>query len=186
MRAANPSSSQGNGKSPRTISEMERSDPQFKAALKAFGEATRFFYKQKYGKARELFEKVASSPARDLAERARVHLAVCEQKLGRPAPAPKNAGDYYDLAIAKLNARETEQAIELLNKADKSNPNSEHIKYALAAAHAIQGNAEAALEQLKTAIELRPGNRFQARLDEDFQPLFSDPRFKRLMSAAAN
>lgn len=169
----------------QSAAEMDRSDPQFKAALKSFGAATRFFHKQNFKKAQELFEEVVGSPARELAERARVHLVLCEQKLGRPAPAPKTAGEYYDLGVAELNARNLDLAIEYLNKADKSAPNHEHIKYALAAAHAVQRNADVALEHLKAAIALRPGNRFQVRLDEDFQPLASDPRFKRLIHAEA-
>jgi hypothetical protein len=74
-----------------------------------------------------------------------------------------------------------EQAIECLSKADKSAPDHEHIKYALAAAHAIQGNTDVALEHLKIAITLRASNRYQARYDDDFQTLSSDPRFKRLI-----
>jgi len=170
----------------RSAAEMDRSDPQFKAALKSFGAATRFFHKQNYKKAQELFEEVVGSPARELAERARVHLVLCEQKLERPAPAPKTAGEYYDLGVAELNARHLDVAIEYLNKADKSAPNHEHIKYALAAAHAVQRNADVALEHLKAAIALRPGNRFQVRFDDDFQPLASDPRFKRLIHAEAD
>lgn len=171
------------GKPAPTSTEMDRSDPQFKAALKSFGAAARYFQKQDYEKAQDLFEKVAASAARDLAERARVHLVLCGQKLGRPGPAPKTASDYYDLGVAKLNARDLGQAIDFLNKADKADPHCEHIQYALAAAHAIQGNTEAALEHLKDAISLRSGNRYQARYDDDFQSLTSDPRFQRLISA---
>ena len=170
----------------RSPVEMDRSDPQFKAALKSFSAAARFFHKQNYRKAYELFEKVVGSPARELAERARVHLALCEQKLGRPAPTPKTAGEYYDLGVTELNARHLELAIEYLSKADKSAPNREHIKYALAAAHAVQRNTDVAIEHLKVAIALRPGNRFQVRFDDDFQPLASDPRFKRLIHAEAD
>jgi len=150
-------------------------------ALKSFGAAAHYFQKHKYEKAQELFEKVVSSPARQLAERARVHLVLCERKLGRPAPAPKTADEQYDLGIAELNARHLDLAIEHLSKADKSAPHREHVQYALAAAHALQGNAEISLGHLKAAIALRPGNRYQARTDEDFQPLTSDPRFKRLV-----
>src|SRR5437879_1179214 len=154
-RPATTTMAHANGQGARLTGEMDRNDPQFKAALKSFGVAARYFQKQNYGKAQELFEKVASSPSRELAERARVRLALCEQKLGAHSPAPKTAGDYYDLGVAKLNAREMEQAIEYLSKADKSAPDREHIKYALAAAHAIQGNTDVALEHLRLAITLR-------------------------------
>jgi tetratricopeptide (TPR) repeat protein len=181
-RQANPASLL-RARLPQANFEMERSDPQFKAALKSFSAAARYFQKQDYEKAQVLFEKVAASAARELAERARVHLVLCEQKLGRPAPAPKTASDFYNLGVAKLNARDLEQAVEFLSKADKADPEKEHIQYALAAAHAIQGNADVALEHLQVAIALRSGNRYQARYDDDFQTLASDPRFKRLMSS---
>jgi tetratricopeptide (TPR) repeat protein len=163
--------------------EMDRSDPQFKAALKSFSAAARYFQKQDYEKAQDLFQKVAVSAARELAERARVHIVLCGQKLGQPGPAPKTASDYYDLGVAKLNARDLAQAIDFLSKADKADPDQEHIQYALAAAHSIQGNTDVALEHLKVAIALRSGNRYQARYDDDFQSLASDPRFKRLVSS---
>ena len=181
QRHVTPATTAASKRAP-AITEMDRSDPQFKAALKSFSVATRYFQKQDYEKAREIFEKVAAGAARDLAERARVHMVLCGQKLGRTGPTPKTASDYYDLGVAKLNARELGQAIDLLNKADKANPHGEHIQYALAAAHAIQGNSEAALGHLKDAIALRSGNRYQARYDDDFQSLTADPRFQRLVS----
>ena len=172
-----------NGRAAHGTAEMDRSDPQFQGALKSFSAAARYFHKQNYEKAQKLFQKVASSAPRELAERARVHLVLCEHKLDRPAPAPKTAADHYNRGVAELNARNLDLAIEHLSKADKSAPNGEHVKYALAAAHALEGNADAAIEHLKAAIALRPGNRFQVRYDEDFQPLASDPRFKRLVYA---
>jgi hypothetical protein len=39
------------------------------------------------------------------------------------------------------------------------------------------GNVEAALNNLQTAITLRPENRFLAQRDADFEPLKQDARF---------
>jgi tetratricopeptide (TPR) repeat protein len=158
-----------------------RSDPRYTAAVRNFEAATRYFLKEQYGKAREVFEKVASEAPVEIAERARVHLRLCEQKLTESVAAPRSATDNYNLGVAALNARRLDQAIEYLRKADRSAPNREEIRYALAAAFALQGNPDAALEHLKASIELRPGNRFQARLDEDFQSLSEDHRFRKLM-----
>lgn len=134
----------------------------------------------------EIFEKLTNGPFREVAERARVHLQLCEQKLGRAAPAPKTAEDYYSLGVAELNARNFDLGIKHLRLADKLEPHQEHTQYALAAGHALQGNVEAALEHLKAAIALRPENRFHARRDEDFQFLAADPRFKRLVHVEAS
>ncbi len=170
--------------SPETA-ERRQIESQYLAAVKDFESAVRHFQKQKYDKARELFEELVKSPAREVAARARVHLQLCEQKLnsaGR-APAPKTAEDFYNLGVLQLNARSFDSALENLGRAEKLKPDQEHVRYALAAAHALQGNSDAALEHLTTAVALRPENRGRARRDEDFHSLAPDPRFKQLLNA---
>ncbi len=166
----------------QAASNKRRDETQYQAAVKNFETAARHFQKQNYTKAKELFEKLAEVPILEIAERARVHLRLCEQRLRNGNHAPKAAEDFYNLGIAELNARELSLALEHLNKADKMAPNREHTRYALAAVQALQGNADLALEHLKAAITLRPENRRQARHDEDFASLAADPRFKRLTS----
>jgi tetratricopeptide (TPR) repeat protein len=150
-------------------------------AVKNFEAGVRLFQKQNYEKAKEVFEKLAGGPAYEVANRAETYLRLCERKLGRKEVAPKTAADYYDRGVAQLNARNLERAIEYLNRADRLEPNQDHVRYALAAAQALLRNVEAALEHLKAAIELRPANRFLARKDEDFRWLAADPRFRRLV-----
>jgi tetratricopeptide (TPR) repeat protein len=113
-----------------------------------------------------------------------MHLRICEEKTRHQA-APKTAEEFYLRAVAALNGRDLELAIQYLNKSDKMVPNKEHVHYALAAAYGLQGNSDAALIHLQKAIELRPKNRVQARLDEDFQVLAGDPRFERLVRLRA-
>ena len=159
-------------------------DVHYQNAIKNYEIGVRAFHKQNYGKAAEIFEKLVDHDARDVAERARVHLCLCVQRTGRPFPAPKSADGYYTLGIASLNGRDLELAIEQLGKADKLQPNQDHIRYALAVAHALQGNLDAALEHLEAAVTLRADNRIHARRDEDFQGLSSDPRYRRLIYPA--
>lgn len=83
--------------------------------------------------------------------------------------------------VAQLNARELDAAFESLTRADKAAPNQEHVRYALAAVCALQGNADAGLEHLAAAIELRSANRSMAAQDQDFHLLSSDSRFQRLI-----
>jgi tetratricopeptide (TPR) repeat protein len=86
--------------------------------------------------------------------------------------------------VGALNLRRLDDAIEYLNKAQKSAPKLGHICYALAAAYSLRGDAESALQHLKGAITLRPENRIQARRDEDFHALATDARFKELVFAS--
>lgn len=174
---------------PRTSSSVatqawageQRAHVRYVTAVKNFEAGVRLFQKQNYERAKEVFEKLAGSPAYEVANRAETYLRLCEQKLGRKEVAPKTAADYYDVGVAQLNARDLERAIESLNRADRLGPNQDHVRYALAAAHALLRNVDAALEHLKAAIELRPANRFLARKDEDFRGLAADPRFRRLV-----
>jgi len=153
----------------------------YQTAIRNFETGVRAFQKQDYHKAAEVFEKLIDIDARDVAERAQVHLRLCRQRTGRPAPAPKSADEYYALGVACLNARNLDQAIEHLDKADKLKPHQDHIQYALAVSHALGGNLDEAFAHLEAAFALRPENRFHARRDEDFQGLAADPRFRRLI-----
>jgi len=166
--------------------ERRRIDAQYQSAVRSFETAVRALQKQNYDRAAEIFEKLVNSEAREVAERARVHLRLCQQRTGRAAPAPRSAEEYYTLGVVCLNARNLELAVEHLSKANKLKPNQDHIRYALAAAHARQGNTDAAIEHLGAAVTLRPENRIQARHDEDFQRLASDSRFRRLLHPAGS
>jgi len=161
--------------------DLRQSEALFQAAVRNFELGARAIHKQNYEKAKEIFEKLASSGVAGVAERARVHLRLCEQKLSRPAPPPKKTEELYTLGVGALNSRRLDDAIEYLNKARKSAPKLEHISYALAAAYSLRGDAEDALQHLKEAISLRPQNRIQAKRDEDFQALATDARFKELV-----
>jgi len=164
-------------------SERHYDEAELQAALKSYDAAIRHFHKQNYEKAKEIFAKLATGAVEHVADRARVHLRLCEQRLGTSPPTFRTAEDYYNLGVVELNARNLDKATEHLNRAANMAPDRDEIRYALAAALALQGSTEAALEQLKAAIILRPENRFQAREDEDFQVLATDPRFRRLVSS---
>lgn len=165
----------------RNSLEKKRADAAYQAVVKNYETAARYLQKQNYEKAKESFEKVLEGPSSEIADRARVYLRVCEQRLDRQKVTPRTAQEFYVLAVAQLNARELESALENLQKADKLEPSRGHIRYALAAVHALQGNNDVALDHLKEAIKLDPRNRILARRDADLQPLADDARFKRLV-----
>jgi len=167
---------------PGTPAEKRGNDSEHSTVLKQFEVASRHFHKQQYAKAKEIFDRLATAPYLEIADRARLHSHLCNQKLGGPASLPRRV-DHYLLGIAELNVRNVDVAIEHLTKADRSDPNREHIRYALAAAHAVRGNANLALEHLKAAVRLRPQNSIQARHDQDFRSLAEHPAFKSLIAA---
>jgi tetratricopeptide (TPR) repeat protein len=171
---------------PSTSPQRPQANPQYQTAIKNFETGVRAFHKQNYHKAAEIFAKLVDNEARDVAERAHLHLRLCRQRTGRAAPLPKSADDYYTLGVACLNARDYSLAVEHLSKADKMKPHQDHIHYALAVSHALGGNAGDALAHLEASFALRPENRIHARRDEDFQGLAADPRFRRLIYPAGS
>jgi tetratricopeptide (TPR) repeat protein len=165
--------------------ERPSSEALFQAAIRNFGLGARAFQKQNYEKAKEFFEKAAATEVAGVAERARVHLRLCERKLSRPGPPPRDAEELYTLGVGALNSLRLNDAIEYLKKAQRSAPKLDHIRYALGAAYSLHGDTESALEHLKEAIALRPQNRIHAKRDKDFRALATDARFKELVFASS-
>jgi tetratricopeptide (TPR) repeat protein len=150
--------------------------------LKLYEEALKHFQLQKFAKAKEVLEDVVKGPSRELADRARVHLRICEQRISRaPAAVPKSAEDHYTQGVALMNLGRWDEARDHLDRARKAAPKADHIVYAMAALDCLTGEADSAMENLKVAIQLRPENRYHARNDEDFAFLQEDPRFTELL-----
>src|SRR6185369_2863604 len=60
-------------------------DPQFEQQLKLYEQAVQNFQQQKFAKAKELLEKVEVGPSKELADRARIHLRIVEQRMAKQA-----------------------------------------------------------------------------------------------------
>jgi tetratricopeptide (TPR) repeat protein len=139
--------------------------------LSTFEAAMKLFHARKLQDARELFALAAQGPERDVANRARLHLAMCDRRLQEATVNLGSAEDYYNYGIALLNTRNVSEARTHLDKALQMAPGSDHIHYALALAQALGGDIAGAHDNLKRAIELEPRNRLLARQDTDFAPL---------------
>ena len=157
-------------------------DPAAEQQLKAYEEALQNFQQQKYSKAKPLFEKVISGPNLELADRARVHLRISEQRISpNEQLVPRSPDEHYQHGVAMMNMCRWDEAREHLLRARKLAPKADYIIYAMAALDCLTGEAESAMENLKIAIQLRPENRYHARNDEDFAFLAEDPRFTDLL-----
>jgi len=157
-------------------------DAETEQQLRAFEEAVQHFQLQKYAKAKPEFEKVIAGPGKDLADRARVHLRIIEQRLQRSEPiTPRTPEEHYQQGVAMMNMGRWDEAREHLVRARKLAPKADYVIYAMAALDCLTGEAESAMENLKLAIQLRPENRYHARNDEDFAFLQEDPRFTELL-----
>ena len=141
----------------------------------------KMFHARKLREARDLFQQALEGPEKDIANRSRMHIKMCDQRLQQPTVSLRSAEDYYNYGVALLNARNSAEAKIHLEKALEIAPDSDHIHYALALAQALSGDIVAAYANLNRAIELEPRNRILARQDADFAPLANQPPFQSLL-----
>lgn len=153
----------------------------YQSALKQFETAVRLLSGNQLAKSRNLFERLTAVPTPDLAQRARIYLAICNQRLSKPSLQLKTADDYYNYGVHMANQGNLEEAEANLMKAMKLAPKSDYIYYALASTSALRENVEMALEHLEKAIQLSVQNRYLAQNDPDFASLGEDPRFTELI-----
>jgi tetratricopeptide (TPR) repeat protein len=149
--------------------------------LTCFEGAMKLFHARKLQEAREQFQAAVEGPERDVAQRARLHISMCDRRLQQATVALKSAEDYYNYGVALINSRNIPEARTHLEKALSMAPGTDHIHYALALAQALAGDAANAYENLKRAIELEPRNRIMARQDADFAPLANQAPFDVLL-----
>jgi tetratricopeptide (TPR) repeat protein len=149
--------------------------------LASFEAAMKRFHACQYREAKEHFAVAASGPERDVAQRAKLHIAMCDRRIGQPAVVLGTAEDNYNYGIALLNARRVAEARTHLEKALAIAPGSDHIHYALALTLALSGDLNGAHDNLKRAIELEPRNRLLARQDADFASIVNQQPFQALI-----
>ncbi len=153
------------------------------ASIKHYETAVKLLYSHQYDKAKIAFEKIIAtfSDDKEVLERTRLHLRLCEQKIARKPPAPRTLDEHYNLAVALMNEGRYDESQDHLQRALKSNPRCDYVLYALAANNCRQGDLESALGNLQSAISLKPENRFLAQRDSDFEVLKQDSRFVSLV-----
>jgi tetratricopeptide (TPR) repeat protein len=161
---------------------VEMVDPRVQAQMKLYEEAMALFHQQKFQRAKQELEKVLEGPSKELADRARSHVRIAEQRM-KPSSEhnPKSPEEHYQRGVGMMNLGRWDEARESLEKARKLAPKADHIHYALAALDCLTGEADSAMANLKVAIELKASNRYHARNDEDFAFLQEDPRFTELL-----
>jgi tetratricopeptide (TPR) repeat protein len=149
--------------------------------LAAFEGASKLFQARQFTEARVLFQQATEGAERDVAQRAQLHIAMCDRRLQPTAVSLGTAEEYYTYGVALINAHNITEARTHLEKALAIAPGSEHIHYALALAQALAGDTANAQVNLRRAIELEPRNRLIARQDPDFAPLAQQAPFRSLL-----
>jgi Tfp pilus assembly protein PilF len=121
---------------------------------------------------------------RELVERARLYLQVCERETARRPSGPQTPTEWVYAATVALNAGNLEGALGHLNRALEKAPDNDHAHYIMAVALVDKGEPALALVHLKHAISLNPENRSAALQDPDFDALHDLEAFRQALEAA--
>ncbi|HEX2444552.1 MAG TPA: tetratricopeptide repeat protein [Vicinamibacterales bacterium] len=121
---------------------------------------------------------------REIHERARLYLKVCErQVIARPEP-PRTVEERLLSATVALNSGDFDGALSHLGRVEAEDPENDHAQYMLAVIAVARGQLPRSIEHLRRAIELNPENRGLARQDADLEPLRGDESFRALVEPA--
>ncbi len=156
-------------------------DPRFAQAVQNYEAGLKALQSHKYDRSKAFFEKVVGGPSPELADRASVHLASCNQQLSRVSTSFKAPEEQFDYAVSLMNMGDYVGARENFEALSKKSSKLDFVWYGMAVLNCLTGRFPEALASLNEAIRLNPANRFQARNDADFKSLADDPRFTELL-----
>jgi tetratricopeptide (TPR) repeat protein len=119
---------------------------------------------------------------RELLERARLYLRVCEREASRqPASSPKTPAERVYAATVALNSGDHAGALDHLERALGEDPESDHAHYIMAVALGMRSRVTEALDHLRLAIGLNPDNRGLASQDPDLEPIRDHQSFRAVL-----
>ncbi len=131
--------------------------------------------------AKALNEIISDYPEeRELQERARLYLTVCERELNPTVSEPTTLDERIYAATVAINSGDNSIAIEHLNAVANEKPADANVHYMLSVAHALSNQADTAITHLERAIRLNPDNRLLARQEPDFENIYDNDRFQDL------
>jgi tetratricopeptide (TPR) repeat protein len=153
-------------------------------ARKDFDRGVAALQKKKFEEAERNFtELVQKYPdEKELVDRSRVYLAICERQKQASMPALSEPEDFYYAAVVEKNRGTVSEAIEHLKRAAKKNGGG-RVDFLLACCYAQTGESAVSLAHLKKAIEEDQRHRILARHDRDFDPLRETPEFQELLAS---
>jgi tetratricopeptide (TPR) repeat protein len=122
---------------------------------------------------------------RELLERARLYLKVCERELEPKEPTPKTPDEWVYAGTVALNAGDEAAAQRHVLRAITDDPRHDHARYMMAVIAARRGDTTGALDHLRQAISLNPENRSLARQDPELESLYDDASFRAIVDARA-
>jgi tetratricopeptide (TPR) repeat protein len=149
-------------------------------AVTLYQEGVAALQTHEYARASSLLRSVIARypDERELHERVRLYLNVCERHMAPRAASPTTPEERVFAATLAVNAGKFDEALEHLRTASNESPEHDHALYMLASVLALRDRIDEAVPFLLRAIELNPDNRTLAKHDPDLEPLreFDDVR----------
>jgi tetratricopeptide (TPR) repeat protein len=162
--------------------------PAYYEAIALYERGVQALQRHNYPGAAEHFRMVLERypDERELVERARLYLRVCERETSRQPATPTTPEERVYAATVSLNSGDHSAALDHLNRALDDNPESDHAHYIMAVALSMRGRPETALDHLRQAIALNPENRSLARQDPDLDPLREHDNFRSVLDTPSD
>jgi predicted Zn-dependent protease len=121
---------------------------------------------------------------KELNDRARLYLALCERQLRGSTSEPRTAEERLYAATIAINAGQADAALEHLAAVVAEDPDHDGALYMLGVAHALRNDSAAALSYLQRAIARNPDNRALALQDGDLERLLQDDSVRASIETA--
>jgi tetratricopeptide (TPR) repeat protein len=160
--------------------------PRFHEAVARYEGAVRLLQRHEFSSAADQFRSVIAGypEERELLERARLYLRVCERETSRqPAAGPRTPEERVYAATMALNAGELQTALGYLRQALQDNPELDHGHYIMSVALLEAGDTGGALVHLQNAVRLNPDNVSLARQDPDLEGLRASAEFNAVITS---
>jgi tetratricopeptide (TPR) repeat protein len=170
----------------RTLSPAPVSrGPTYFDALALYEQAVRTLQQHNFGKAADLLRHMMETfpEERELAERSRVYLALCERQLKPLTDEPQNTAERLYAATLALNAGDPDRAVRHLERILAEHSTHDQALYMLAVSYAQRHQTADAIRYLQRAIEANPENRALARMDPDLDVLRDDDAVSALLES---
>jgi tetratricopeptide (TPR) repeat protein len=158
----------------------------YEKALAVYSQAVKAFRKNDCQKVKEYFKSLQDKHPveRELVDRAKIYLAICENRQKKDTIPLKTFEDYFLYAVYKINQEDFAEAVKLLEKARAKEPKEGKAVYLMALAYCQMGEVDKCLESLKEAVHLDKFFGILARNELNFEPIWEDRKFKVITKMA--
>ena len=153
------------------------------AALALLEKGIKLIYQKEFKRARVEFKSIGENyPGEpEIIARALSYLQICDREEAAHRKPSVTQDQLYGLGVMEHNRGNYDGAISYFRQSLDRNKDADYVYYSLAASQALKNDVNAAVENLRKAIELNEDNRVYAKNDPDFDPLHAQKEFTDLV-----